>query len=204
MEQFEESSPPVTKQFEAVKATSLDEQSPPQIDFACNDPRGAVNMRAVFQVPMPFDRLWNVVTDPDEFTRVFSRTFKGYDNLVVHEDDGAGHRSLEMEREQWFDMVMWRGSVSTHLHLEEDKDEGLIDFRLGRPGFMRVFEGSWQIMPLETKAGRPMSQVALYQTLKPTIPALVPNKAFFIRQFTKKVTEGMVEDLRTEAARASS
>jgi hypothetical protein len=90
MEQFEESSPPVTKQFEAVKATSLDEQSPPQIDFACNDPRGAVNMRAVFQVPMPFDRLWNVVADPDEFTRVFSRTFKGYDNLVVHEDDGAG------------------------------------------------------------------------------------------------------------------
>jgi hypothetical protein len=64
-----------------------------------------------------------------------------------------------MEREQWFDMVMWRGSVSTHLHLEEDKDEGLIDFRLGRPGFMKVFEGSWQIMPLETKAGRPMSQV---------------------------------------------
>jgi hypothetical protein len=64
-----------------------------------------------------------------------------------------------MEREQWFDMVMWRGSVSTHLHLEEDKDEGLVDFRLGRPGFMKVFEGSWQIMPLEAKAGRPMSQV---------------------------------------------
>jgi hypothetical protein len=36
--------------------------------------------------------------------------------------------------------------------------------------------------------GRSLCQVALYQTLKPTIPALVPNKAFFIRQFTKKVS----------------
>lgn len=71
----------------------------------------------------------------------------------------AGRRSLEMVREQWFDMKIWRGSVSTHLYLEEDRSEGLIDFRMGRPGFMKVFEGSWQIHQLDTHIGAPLSQV---------------------------------------------
>ncbi|GAQ87656.1 hypothetical protein KFL_003680060 [Klebsormidium nitens] len=200
MEEYADAPHMATEQFEIVDSELVDELPAPQIDFS-DDPRGAVNMRARFEVPMDFDHLWTVVTDPDEFTRVFSRTFKGYDDLEVHEDDGAGRRSLEMVREQWFDMKVWRGSVSTHLYLEEDRSEGLIDFRMGRPGFMKVFEGSWQIHQVETPTGVPLSQVALYQTLKPSIPGIVPNKAFFIRQFTKKVTEDMVSDLRAEAAR---
>lgn len=89
MEEYASAPHMATEQFEIVDSELLDELPAPQIDFS-DDPRGAVNMRATFVVPMDFEHLWTVVTDPDEFTRVFSRTFKGYDDLAVHEDDGAG------------------------------------------------------------------------------------------------------------------
>ncbi|GAQ91526.1 hypothetical protein KFL_008010010 [Klebsormidium nitens] len=171
-----------------------------QIDFKDDHARSAVQMRAVYKVPMPASRVYDILTDPDEFTRVFKKKFRGYRNLIIHEDDGGGIRSKEMELQQWYNVLVWRGTLTTHMHFEEDRRQLAVDFRLGRQGMMKIFEGRWEITPMtEQQKGLPMTQVTLYQTMKAHIPG-VPRRAFPLRRFTKKVTEDMVADFRREAA----
>lgn len=59
-----------------------------------------------------------------------------------------------MDRHQWYRVLWFKGSVSTRLLYENFRKEGRQYFKLMRPGFMRVFDGRWEVQDADCNGGQ--------------------------------------------------
>ncbi|GFH33175.1 uncharacterized protein HaLaN_32502, partial [Haematococcus lacustris] len=61
-------------------------------------------------------------------------------------EEGAKRRYTLDYQARW---KFWRvtGVCENRLIMETDADEGTVTFKLREPGFLRTYEGTWQIIP---------------------------------------------------------
>ncbi|MQM14932.1 hypothetical protein Taro_047869 [Colocasia esculenta] len=135
-------------------------------------------------------------------------------------DEGL-RQVVEVEQAALWKFLWWSGTISVHVFVDQNRKNHTVNFRQGKTGFMKRFEGCWRVEPLfvdgrscsplwpRTLAeyesctegkGRVASLVTLDQLVQ---PALVPPPpiSWYLRGITTKTTEMLINDLLAEADR---
>ncbi|EEF37005.1 uncharacterized protein LOC8282592 [Ricinus communis] len=190
---------------------------PPEIKVSV--PKGSLcNLNVKFNVGLPPDAVYNIVTDPDN-----RRVFKNIKEVISREvllDEG--HRQVvELEQAAIWKFLWWSGTISVHVLVDQNRKDLTMKFKQVKTGFMKQFEGCWRVEPVfidqdicypfkpKTWAdycwctggkGRIGSKVSLEQLIQ---PALVPPPpiSWYLRGITTRTTEMIANDLLAEAAR---
>ncbi|CAG9464575.1 unnamed protein product [Pedinophyceae sp. YPF-701] len=100
-----------------------------------------VQVRA--RVPLSPQEIFDILTS-DTNQEVF-RNMVGIKSRKILEDDGRGRMKLQLEQEGRWRFLMFRGKFPVNLLVEQDRNKGFIKFRLLKTGFMKVFEGEWEL-----------------------------------------------------------
>ncbi|GFH24750.1 uncharacterized protein HaLaN_22603 [Haematococcus lacustris] len=101
-----------------------------------------VDMEA--EVDVPAAAMFKLLANPKEHERIFEAIEGASSTLILEE--GAKRRYTLDYQARW---KFWRvtGVCENRLIMETDADEGTVTFRLREPGFLRTYEGTWQIIP---------------------------------------------------------
>ncbi|XP_050208149.1 uncharacterized protein LOC126657492 isoform X2 [Mercurialis annua] len=205
------------KQLRTWKENPSWVDQPPEIKVSV--PKGSLcNLKVNFNVGLPPDAVYNIVTDPDN-----RRVFKNIKEVISREvllDEG--HRQVvELEQAAIWKFLWWSGTISVHVLVDQDRRDLTMKFKQVKTGFMKQFEGCWRVEPIfidesmcypfkpKTWAdycsctegkGRIGSKVSLEQLIQ---PALVPPPpiSWYLRGITSRTTEMIANDLLAETAR---
>eukprot|EP00249_Psilotum_nudum_P015486 c25350_g1_i2 orf=91-867(+) len=178
-------------------------------------PKGTLCLlKSTFELGIPPDVVFNIIIDPEN-KRVF-KNIKEVTHRKVIEDEG--HRQLvEVEQAAIWRFLCFSGTISVRVFVDQDRNSKRVKYHLSRKGFMKRFEGFWEIRPLyvdlphcalipspendpECSSGKIASQVHLVQRVQPMlIPP--PPLSWYVRGITVRVTELLIEDLQAEAKR---
>lgn len=205
------------KQLDAWKKNPTWVDEVPEIKV--NVPKGSLcNLNVKFKVGLPPDAIYNIVIDPDN-----RRVFKNIKEVIsrrVLVDEGL-RQIVEVEQAAIWRFLWWSGTISVHVLVDQNRRDHSVRFKQGKTGFMKRFEGCWNVEPLfvdeqlcfpykpETWAdydsctggkGRIGSIVKLEQLIQ---PALLPPPPFswYLRGITARTTEMLIHDLLAETAR---
>ncbi|XP_042410727.1 uncharacterized protein LOC122000383 [Zingiber officinale] len=205
------------KQLEAWKVNPFWVDQPPEIKVSV--PKGSLcNLNAKFNVGLPPESVFNIVTDPDN-KRVF-KNIKEVSSRKVLLDEGL-RQVVEVEQAAIWRFLLWSGTITVNLIVDQNRKDYTVKFKQGKSGFMKRFEGCWKIEPLFVDEqmcrpykprmwsdydsctqgkGRVGSVVSLDQLIQ---PALMPPPpiSWYLRGITIRTTEMLVKDLFVEAAR---
>lgn len=102
----------------------------------------------VARVPLAPDRLYQLLIDPVECLRIF-KSLKRVRHRRVLSDDGKGNRTVEVDQTGAWRFLVFRGSFTVRMIVEQRASDRTICFRLAKPGFMRQFTGTWTIAPYD-------------------------------------------------------
>ncbi|GAQ84440.1 hypothetical protein KFL_001890040 [Klebsormidium nitens] len=172
------------------------ELPPPKKEIWKDKETNLWNLSIEFLVPLTKERVFKIISDPDLSTRVFSN-FKGYSDMeVLDEDKQKDFTRFEMDRHQWYRVLWFKGSVATRLLYENYPKEGRQYFKLMRPGFMRVFDGRWQVEDADCNGGQ-CARVKLDQLFQ--LGIRIPGSDILIKRLVPGTTEQMMNDLIREA-----
>lgn len=182
-------------------------------------PKGSLcNLHVKFDVGLPPDAVYNIVTDPDN-----KRVFKNIKEVVSRKvlvDEGS-RQVVELEQAAMWRFLWWSGTISVHVLVDQNREDHSMKFKQVKTGFMKRFEGCWRVepifvdekifLPFKPKSlsdyqsctggkGRIGSRVSLEQLLQ---PALVPPPpiSWYLRGITTKTTETLINYLIEEVAR---
>ncbi|WCJ38453.1 hypothetical protein M5689_019514 [Euphorbia peplus] len=205
------------KQLQSWRENPSWNDEPPQIKVSV--PKGSLcNLTVNFDVGLPPDAVYNIVTDPDN-RRVFKNIKEVVSRKVLLDE---GHRQLvELEQAAIWKFLWWSGTISVHVLVDQNRENRMMKFKQLKTGFMKQFEGCWRVepvfideslcYPLKPKTwaeycsctggkGRVGSKVSLEQLIQ---PALVPPPpiSWYLRGITSRTTEMIANDLLAEAAR---
>lgn len=97
-----------------------------------------------YQVDLPPAMLYSVLTSPHNGV-IFKGIKRVIDRRVVHQ--APGRQTVDVTQEGQWRFLMFRGSFITRLRVEEDRNNHVVVFRQLSPGFMKAFEGRWQLSP---------------------------------------------------------
>jgi hypothetical protein len=173
------------------------ELPPPKKEIWKDHEKNLWNLSIEFLVPLEKDKVFHIIADPDVSTRVFSN-FKGYGDLQMQEEDKEkGYSKFELDRHQWYRVLWFKGAVSTRLQYENSRKDARQSFRLVKPGFMRVFDGRWQVEDAECNGGK-CSRVKLDQLFQ--LGIRIPGADYLIKRLVPGTTEQMMNDLLREAS----
>ncbi|XP_074579313.1 uncharacterized protein LOC141835834 [Curcuma longa] len=205
------------KQLEAWKENSFWVDQAAEIKVSV--PKGSLcNLNVKFNVGLPPDAIFNIVTDPDN-----KRVFKNIKEVISRKvllDEGL-RQVVEVEQAAIWRFLWWSGTITVHAIVDQNRKDHTVKFKLGKSGFMKQFEGCWKVEPLFVDEqmcqpfkpttwsdydsctqgkGRVGSVVTLDQLIQ---PALVPPPpiSWYLRGITTRTTEMLVNDLLAEAAR---
>lgn len=200
-----------SRQLEAWNKNSAWTDEPPVLKVTV--PKGTLCLLETnFQIGLPPDDLFDIITDPGN-KHVF-KNIKEVTYRKVLED--AGHRQLvEVEQSAIWRFLCFSGTLSISVFVDQNKKTHSVSFHLSKEGFMRRFEGTWDIKPIyvdapqcalmnspESDPACTSSRVASDVTLKQIVqPRLLPPPpiSWYIRGISSKQTESLVEDLQVEA-----
>ena len=104
------------------------------------------------RVPLSPDRIFNILTDIEN-QKIF-RNNGGLRNRTVVKDDGRRLRVIDMVQNGRWRFLMFSGTFPVHLRVTQDSHLRKINFKLQSTGFMKVFEGEWNIMPYSKESLR--------------------------------------------------
>ncbi|XP_065873777.1 uncharacterized protein [Euphorbia lathyris] len=205
------------KQLQSWRENPLWNDEPPQIKVSV--PKGSLcNLSVKFDVGLPPDAVYNIVTDPDN-RRVFKNIKEVISRKVLLDE---GHRQLvELEQAAIWKFLWWSGTISVHVLVDQNRENRTMKFKQLKTGFMKQFEGCWRVEPVfideslcypfKPKTwgeycsctggkGRIGSKVSLDQLIQ---PALVPPPpiSWYLRGITTRTTEMIANDLLAETAR---
>lgn len=96
------------------------------------------------QVDLPPQQLYDVLTSPQNGV-IFKGIKRVIDRRVVHA--APGRQTVDVTQEGQWRFLMFRGTFVTRLRVEEDRASHSVVFRQLSPGFMKAFEGRWQLSP---------------------------------------------------------
>ncbi|CAI5972198.1 unnamed protein product [Closterium sp. NIES-64] len=102
-------------------------------------------MDAQFLLALPPDLVYSTLCDPSN-KRVFKNiTDVSYRNVLY--DDG-GVQEVELQQGARWRFLFLSGTFDVRLRVKQDRPNLKMSFKLIRPGFMKQFEGYWQLEPL--------------------------------------------------------
>ncbi|KAH7276813.1 hypothetical protein KP509_39G023000 [Ceratopteris richardii] len=166
------------------------------------------------KIGVPPDAVYNIITDPEN-KRVF-KNIKEVTYRNILEDDG--HRQLvEIEQSAIWRFLCFSGTLSVHLYVDQDRQSHTLKYHLAKEGFMKKFEGTWEVKPVYVDAphcgllqnpeseqlctrSRVASEIHFQQVVQPIVVP-PPPISWYVRGITKKQTESLLEDLQAEAKR---
>ncbi|KAG6555303.1 hypothetical protein Mapa_003346 [Marchantia paleacea] len=168
-------------------------------------PEGSLcQLNSIFKVGLPPEAVFDILSDPGN-KRVF-KNIKEVKYRKLLEDHG--HRQIvEIEQAAIWRFLWLSGSLNVCVRVDQDRQALTLKYDLAKVGFMKKFEGSWEIQPLyidmddgSDSRGRIASLVHLQQVVQ---PAIMPPPPFvrYIRGITTRTTEKMLEDLQEEGRR---
>ncbi len=96
------------------------------------------------KVDLPPDLLYNILTSPQNSV-IFHGIKRTVDRKVIYQ--GPSRQTVDVVQEGQWRFLMFRGVFTTRLRVEEDKHTRTVVFRQTHPGFMKAFEGRWQLAP---------------------------------------------------------
>lgn len=190
---------------------------PPEIKVTVPD-GSLCNLNLRFKAGLPPDAVYNIIIDPEN-----KRVFKNIKEVISRKvllDEGS-RQVVEVEQAAIWKFLWWSGTFSVHVFVDQNRKKHTVNFRQGRAGFMRKFEGCWTIEPLFVDKelclplnphtleeyesctggrGRVGSAITLDQLIE---PALLPPPpiSWYLRGITTRTTEMLVNDLIAETAR---
>ncbi|KAI3436210.1 hypothetical protein D9Q98_002264 [Chlorella vulgaris] len=100
------------------------------------------------RVPLPPDELYDLLISPTDCMRIF-KTLKQVNHRRVLSEDSQGNRTVEVDQTGTWRFLMFRGSFTVRMVVEQRRADRTISFRLARPGFMRDFSGTWCVRPFD-------------------------------------------------------
>ncbi|KAM0866365.1 hypothetical protein ACQ4PT_042681 [Festuca glaucescens] len=190
---------------------------PPEIKVTV--PQGSLcNLNLRFEAGLPPDAVYNIIIDPEN-----KRVFKNIKEVVSRKvllDEGS-RQVVEVEQAAIWKFLWWSGILSVHVFVDQNRRNHTVNFKQGRSGFMKKFEGCWKIEPLlvdkeaclpldphtleehdscTAGRGRVGSAITLDQLIEPAILPPQPI-AWYVRGITAKTTEMLVNDLIAETTR---
>uniref|UniRef100_A0A7C9DKN6 DUF220 domain-containing protein n=2 Tax=Opuntia streptacantha TaxID=393608 RepID=A0A7C9DKN6_OPUST len=182
-------------------------------------PKGSLcNLCVKFDVGLPPDALYNIVTDPNS-----PRVFKNIEEVISRKvlvDEGS-RQVIELEQAATWRFLLWSGSITIHVLIDQNREDHSMKFRQLKPGIMKRFEGFWRLepiyvdekicMPFKPKTlsdyemctggkGRIGSRVILEQLLQPAIVP-PPPLSWYLRGITAQTTETLLNYLFEEVDR---
>ena len=104
---------------------------------------GARRLAAQLTTTASFESIWGVLTD-------YERLNEFIPNLLMSKQLYKNKNNIQLKQVGSQDFLGLKFSAEVVLDLYEDKDKGLIYFKLIRGDFRR-FEGSWKIQPFPNK-----------------------------------------------------
>ena len=183
-----------------------------------------VQLRA--KLDFPPDRVFDLLVDPDN-SRYFS-TVAALTYRKVLENNNKGRQRVEVEQAGQWRFLLWSGHFFTRLFVLEDKPEGVVEFKLAKEGFMKNFEGRWEIRPfdqhsLDEVSGRSTPwknfgyqmrsflshskpEATLITLEQSVLPKTAPPKWFegYMTKVTASIIQTIIRDLRGEIDRVKS
>ncbi|CAI5511615.1 unnamed protein product [Closterium sp. Naga37s-1] len=115
-------------------------------------PKGAFcQIDSEVTLALPPDAVYNILCDPCN-RRVF-KNIRAVTYRRVLEDDGD-RQFVEVEQSAVGKFLIFSGSCDVRLFVRQDRLKHTMSFAIARPGFMRRFEGSWQVDPLPVPCSR--------------------------------------------------
>ncbi|CAI5487992.1 unnamed protein product [Closterium sp. Naga37s-1] len=99
----------------------------------------------VATVALPPDSVFSIVCDPHN-RRVFKNIKSVKNERVVSDCNGV--KELEMDMVFAFQLPFFTGTFDAEVRMVHDRPNRRMTFALKQPGFMRKFEGYWQVEPL--------------------------------------------------------
>jgi hypothetical protein len=187
----------------------------------------------VARVPLAPDRLYELLIDPKECMRIF-KSLKRVRHRRVLADDGKGNRTVEVDQTGAWRFLIFRGSFTVRMIVEQRASDRTISFRLAKPGFMRQFSGTWTIAPYDNASldeivnrHRPSAlhrlqsslrslehtlglvgqqDASLVQLQQSVAPAFTPpaSVARMLQRIAAKQIEKIMSDLQAEVQRMNS
>ncbi|CAI5981951.1 unnamed protein product [Closterium sp. NIES-65] len=117
---------------------------PPSMTVTVGD-HGRGQLDGVATVALPPDTVFSILCDPHN-RRVFTFIKSVKNERVVSDCNGV--RVVELDIVFALKVPFFTGTFDAHLRNVHDRPNRRVTFCLSRPGFMRKFEGYWQVDPL--------------------------------------------------------
>ncbi|KAL2903290.1 Phosphoserine aminotransferase [Bienertia sinuspersici] len=205
------------KQLQLWRANPYWSEIPPEIDVTV--PKGSLcNLRVKFDVGLPPDAVYDIVTDPDS-KRVFKNIKEVISRKVLIDE---GHRQVvDVEQAAIWKFLWLSGTILVRVLVEQNREDHSMKFKQINDGFMKKFEGCWRLEPIFVDEkicspfkpktiseyhsctggkGRIGSRVVLDQLLQPAIVP-PPPISWYLRGITSKTSEALMNYLLEEVAR---
>ncbi|CAI5953736.1 unnamed protein product [Closterium sp. NIES-65] len=121
-------------------------------------PKGAFcQIDSEVTMALPPDAVYNILCDPCN-RRVF-KNIRAVTYRRVLEDDGD-RQLVEVEQSAVGKFLIFSGSCDVRIFVRQDRLKHTMSFAIARPGFMRRFEGSWQVDQLPVPCSRHVQAMA--------------------------------------------
>ncbi|CAI5461032.1 unnamed protein product [Closterium sp. Yama58-4] len=160
-------------------------------------PKGSFcRMDAQFQLALPPDLVYSTLCDPSN-RRVFKNITDVSYRKVLYDDGDV--QEVELQQGARWRFLFLSGTFDVRLRVKQDRPNLKMSFKLIRPGFMKQFEGYWQLEPLVNPM-RVATSVQLCQVVQPTLTP-PPILSHYLRGISTQITRDMLKDFQTEAAR---
>ncbi|KMZ70520.1 hypothetical protein ZOSMA_19G01080 [Zostera marina] len=201
----------LTKQLQRWNENPEWVDQPPKVKV--DVPKGTLcNLSAEFNVGLPPDAIYNIFIDPGN-----KRVFKNIKRVVSRNvlfDDGL-RQVVEVEQESIWKFLCWSGTFSVNLVVDQNRRNHTVNFKLVKSGFMKQFEGYWDLQPISVdeesetltdyhrhtrRKGRVATVVRVDQLVQPSIIP-PPPISWYVRGIMVKTIEMLINDLLAEAAR---
>ncbi|CAI5529989.1 unnamed protein product [Closterium sp. Naga37s-1] len=140
---------------------------PPSMTVTVGD-HGRGQLDGVATVALPPDTVFSILCDPHN-RRVFTFIKSVKNERVVSDCNGV--KVVELDIVFALKVPFFTGTFDAHLRNVHDRPNRRVTFCLSRPGFMRKFEGYWQVEPLLVPASATSAASATDTTQFPPSPS---------------------------------
>ncbi|KAF5836463.1 hypothetical protein DUNSADRAFT_5910 [Dunaliella salina] len=146
------SASPATQQKDVSSQRNAD--SPPQFKASMSNYNTAcIDMHA--EVSAPAHTLFSLLADPFQHAKIFSSIEGSAARLL---EQNGPRKKYELDYAAKWKFWKVSGVCQNLLHLETDSEKGTVSFKLREPGFLRVYEGTWSILPVGADALNPSNR----------------------------------------------
>lgn len=174
-----------------TKATTDD----PRVQLDVQKEGGVFRVNGSVETVVDPDTLYSIITDYDSNARVF----KNVDKVEVEQ---RGDEKIVTQYLHW-NFLMWSGNYNVQMRMRDDPQKRSISYELERPGFLKVFNGSWTVEPLSSEGTSETSKLVVDQRALPSF--LPPSRldmgaSSYAQNIMSSQVKSLLTDLATEAS----